>query len=180
MLADLSIVRQPAASSVGPGQLNDNLGISDQIVDSGVRGKHRHEGQIAVDPSQRVGDLAEARPGASGGRNCPQIPQLRHQCYIVVQQLLKINKLALKYLLYCSTRYRGQGRSQNQWGSSGCGSSSASQAGEGSGREEAERPVERPEPDPPTVGMTPGSGAARSNTPEWAAERPTKRGKGGE
>ena len=59
-------------------------------------------------------------------------------------------------------------------------SSSASHAGEGSGREEAERPVERPEPDPPIEGMTPGSGAARSNASEWAAERPTKRGKGGE
>ena len=58
--------------------------------------------------------------------------------------------------------------------------SSASQAGEGSGREEVERPVERPEPDPPAERMTPGSGAAKSNAPEWAAERPTKGKKGGE
>ena len=56
-------------------------------------------------------------------------------------------------------------------------SSSASQAGEGSGREEAGRSVERPEPDPPAEGMTPGSGAAMSNAPEWAAEIPTKGGK---
>ena len=55
-------------------------------------------------------------------------------------------------------------------------SSSASQAGEGSGREEAGRPVKRSEPDPPAEGMTPGSGAARSNPPEWAAEIHTKRG----
>ena len=59
-------------------------------------------------------------------------------------------------------------------------SSSASQAGEGSGREKVERPVERPEPDPPAEGMTPGSAAAKSNAPEWATERPTKEKKGGE
>ena len=58
-------------------------------------------------------------------------------------------------------------------------SSSASQAGEGSWTEEAERPMERSEPDPPAEGMTPGSGPARSNAPEWAAKRPTKGGKGG-
>ena len=102
---------------MGPGQLNDNLGISDQIADSGFRGQHRHEGQIAVDPSQQVGNLAEARPGASGGCNCPQFPQLRHQRYIVIQQLLKINKLALRYLL---PGIGGQGRNQHQWSSSRC------------------------------------------------------------
>ena len=62
MLAEPSIVRQPAATSVGPGQLNDNLGVGDQLTDLGVRGQHRHERQVAVDPGQRVGDLTEARP----------------------------------------------------------------------------------------------------------------------
>ena len=50
-------------------------------------------------------------------------------------------------------------------------SNSASQAGEGSGREEVEW---RPELNPPDDGMTPGSGAAKSNAPEWAAGVPTK------
>ena len=59
---ELSIVRKPAATSVRQGQLNDDLGIGDQIADSGVRGQHRHERQVAVDPGQRVSDLAEARP----------------------------------------------------------------------------------------------------------------------
>ena len=57
-----SIVRKPAATSMRPGQLNDNLGVGDQIADSGIHGQHRHERQIAVNPGKRVGDLAEARP----------------------------------------------------------------------------------------------------------------------
>ena len=38
LLAESLIVRKPAATSVRPSQLNDDLGVGDQIADSGVRG----------------------------------------------------------------------------------------------------------------------------------------------